>query len=305
PVSAVAPGRPIANYGLHSADMVGLVGDLERWLGRTLPATLAWEYPTVEALAEYLSRTSDGGPETAQAARPDLPQLPAPAPHEAGQEAAEPIAVIGVGCRFPGGVDGPAQYWRLLCEGRDAVTEVPADRWPVEDFVDDDPTAPGKTTTRWGGFLDGIDRFDPHFFGISPREAARMDPQQRLLAEVAWSALEDAGLSAERVAGSPTGVFIGIATSDYARLEFADADRIDAYTGTGNAFSIAANRLSYLFDLHGPSMAIDTAFSSSLVAVHLAAQSLRAGECHLAPAAGVNVILSPALAINFSKAGAM
>ncbi|MHB9858119.1 type I polyketide synthase [Streptomyces sp. YIM S03343] len=285
------PRMPLAGYGLQSVELVGMIGELERWSGRSLPATLAWEYPTVEALAAFLA---DG----AEAVAP----LPTPA---AGGDGTEPVAVIGIGCRLPGGADGPDGFWQLLGEGRDAVTEVPADRWKADDFFDEDPTAPGRTTTRWGGFLQDIDRFDPAFFGISPREAARMDPQQRLLAEVAWEALEDAGIVPERLAGSATGVFVGIATNDYGHLQFQQYDQIDAHTGTGNALSIAANRLSYLFDLHGPSLAIDTACSSSLVAVEQACTSIAKGDCTLALAGGVNLILSPALAINFAKAGAM
>ncbi|WP_432973948.1 SDR family NAD(P)-dependent oxidoreductase [Dactylosporangium sp. CA-233914] len=294
PAGDVDPRRPIAEYGLRSVDMVGLVGELERRFGRSLPATLAWQYPTIEALAAHLSGAAD--PEPDPPARLAAPDAEGPA---------EPVAIVGVGCRFPGGADDPQSYWRLLLDGRDAITEVPPERWSVEEYTDEDPAAPGRTTTRWGGFVESIDRFDPGFFGISAHEAARMDPQQRLLAEVAWEALEDAGLPAEALAGSPTGVFIGIATSDHAHLQFRDLDRVDAYTGTGNAGSIAANRLSYLFDLRGPSMAIDTACSSSLVAVHQACASLARGECTVAIAGGVNVILSPALAINFSKAGAM
>ena len=187
----------------------------------------------------------------------------------------------------------------------DAITEVPAERFDLHAFYDPDPAAPGKMNTRWGGFLEQVDQFDPHFFGISPREAARMDPQQRLLLEVAWEALEDAGQAAERLAGTQTGVFIGISNNDYGRIQFGDPHRIDAYAGTGNALSIAANRISYLFDLRGPSMAIDTACSSSLVAVHLACRSLWNGESNLALAGGVNLILSPAITINFTKAGVM
>ncbi|MEV2240434.1 SDR family NAD(P)-dependent oxidoreductase [Micromonospora sp. NPDC049891] len=280
---ALDPQRPVATYGLQSVDLVGLIGELERWSGRALPATLAWEYPTVEALAGFLS----DGDEAAAAGR-------TPAPPNASSP--EPIAVIGIGCRFPGGADGPQEYWRLLTEGRDAVTEVPASRWRAADF----------DASRWGGFLPGgVDGFEPAFFGISPREAARMDPQQRLLAEVAWEALEDAGIVPEQLAGSATGVFVGIATNDYAHLQFQRLDRIDAHTGTGNALSIAANRLSYLFDLRGPSLAVDTACSSSLVSVQQAGTSIAQGECDLALAGGVNLILSPALAINFTRAGAM
>lgn len=291
--------RPVATYGLPSVEMVGLVGELEAMVGRELPATLIWQYPTIEAVAAFLA--TDGN----IPAEPADP-LGASVRHGSEQQAvaAEPVAVIGIGCRFPG-ADGPDQFWQLLHDGRDAITEVPPDRWSIADFVDADPAAPGKTTTRWGGFLDGVDRFDPQFFGISPREAERMDPQQRLLAEVTWEALDDAGLVAEDLAGSATGVFVGIATNDYALLQLDDYTRIDAHYGTGNAASIAANRLSYLLDLHGPSMAVDTACSSSLVAVHQACASLAAGDCTLALAGGVNVILSPALAINFSKAGAM
>lgn len=336
----IDPTQPVATFGLQSADMVGLVGDLERWLGRHLPATLVWEYPTVEALAEHLSTTAPAGPPPAGAtsvgvtsaglsngATATIPTATTPAsgapagvaPAGAGAAGTAAggadavaagagdtsVAIIGIGCRFPGGVDSPEAYWKLLCDGVDAITEVPADRWPAADFLSDDPAAPGRTTTRWGGFLDRVDGFDPHFFGISPHEAARMDPQQRLLAEVAWEALEDAGMAADQLAGSPTGVFVGIATNDYGQRQIQDLDRIDAYTGTGNAFSIAANRLSYLLDLRGPSIAIDTACSSSLVAVHQACQSIARGDCTLAIAGGVNVVLSPALAINFSKAGAM
>jgi phthiocerol/phenolphthiocerol synthesis type-I polyketide synthase C len=300
----VDPHRPIAAYGLRSVDMVGMVGELEQWLGRTLPSTLAWEYPTVEALADHLSATpSTTAPTASHTAAPAT--APAAQARPGDTTAPEPVAIIGIGCRFPGGADGPDSFWRLLCEGRDAVTEVPADRWDAEEFLDDDPAAPGKTTTRWGGFVRDVDKFDAHFFGISAHEATRMDPQQRLLAEVAWEALEDAGLAADSLAGSPTGVFVGIATSDYGHIQLDDVTRIDAYTGTGNAFSIAANRLSYLLDLRGPSMAIDTACSSSLVAVHQACASLAQGDCSLALAGGVNLVLSPALAINFSKAGAM
>ena len=179
----------------------------------------------------------------------------------------------------------------------DAITETPPDRWGA----DTSETA----ATRWGGFLDQVDQFDPQFFGISPREAARMDPQQRLLLEVAWEALEDAGQVPERLSGSRTGVFIGISTYDYGHFQLGQPDRIDAYTGTGSALSIAANRLSYFYDFRGPSMAIDTACSSSLVAIHLACRSLREGECTLALVGGANVILSPALGLNFSQAGVM
>jgi acyl transferase domain-containing protein len=216
----------------------------------------------------------------------------------------EPIAIVGIGCRFPG-ANGPDEFWNLLHDGVDAITEVPPDRWDVDDLYDADPTAPGKMVTRWGGFLDDVDRFDRDFFGISPREASAIDPQQRLLLEVAWEALDDAGQVSTTLAGSDTGVFVGISTYDYALLQAPRLRGIDAYFGTGVALSVAANRISYMLDLRGPSLAVDTACSSSLVAVHTACQSLWSGESQLAIAGGVNVILSPSFAINFTKAGVM
>ena len=215
----------------------------------------------------------------------------------------EPIAIIGLGCRFPGGATDPATFWQNLRRGVDAIREVPADRWDVNAVYDPDQDAPGKTVTRWGGFLDQVDQFDPQFFGISPREATGMDPQQRLLLEVAWEALEHAAHAPDQLSGSRTGVFIGIASADYTNLiqQLGDATRFDAYYGSGIAHSIAAGRLSYVLGLHGPSLAIDTACSSSLVAVHLACQSLRNGECRLALAGGVHLALSPDNTIAFSK----
>ena len=213
----------------------------------------------------------------------------------------EPIAIAGIGCRFPG-ANNPQAFWQLLRDGVDSITEVPSSRWNVEDYYDRDPIKVGKTNTRYGGFLDNIDRFDPQFFGISPREAATIDPQQRLLLEVAWEALADAGQVPEKLAGTQTGVFIGIGTHDYSILLWQDpVSEPYATTGTGNC--IAANRISYVFDFKGPSIAIDTACSSSLVAVHLACQSLWQGESSLALAGGVNLLLLPTLMVGFSKGG--
>ncbi|WP_225830135.1 type I polyketide synthase [Streptomyces sp. NK08204] len=315
---AVDPALPFAAYGLQSVHMVTLAGDLERRLGRPVDATVAWAHPTVEKLARHLAGepATDAVPigaavttvapgAAATTGTADTTVSVQPAPAGPGRGAAEPVAVVGIGCRFPGGADSPESFWRLLCEGFDAVTEVPAERWKIEDFTAEDPKVPGRTNSRWGGFLKGVAQFDRGFFGIARQEAARMDPQQRLLAEVAFEALEDAGLPADRLAGSSTGVFIGISAFDYAARQLRDLDAIDAYTGTGSALSIAANRLSYLLDLHGPSMAVDTACSSSLVTVLQAAASLDRGDCDLALAGGVNLVLSPALAINFSKAGVM
>lgn len=207
----------------------------------------------------------------------------------------EPIAVVGLACRFPGGANSAEAFWQLLCDGVDAISEVPADRWDTGSLYDPDPTAPGRVASRWGGFLDQVDRFDAAFFGISPREADQMDPQQRIMLEVAWEALEHAGQTAEKLAGSATGVFVGVHShsNDYTWLQFTDPEQIDTYTGTGTSHSVIAGRISYLLDLRGPSIALDTACSSSLVAVHMAAQSLRAGECQTALVGGVNLALGP------------
>ncbi len=277
--------QPFVQYGLDSVQAVELTGDLEIYLGRKLSPTLAWDYPTIASLSEYLASDSHSAQQ--------------PPAYQPSQD--EAIAVIGLGCRFPG-ADDPEAFWQLLSEGVDAIREVPIDRWDADAYFSADPNEPGKTVTRWGGFLERVDEFDPQFFGISPREAARMDPQQRLLAEVAWETFENAGLAPDALAGSRTGVFVGISSYDYSRLQFDQPDLIDAYAGTGNAHSIAANRLSYLFDFRGPSIAVDTACSSSLVSVHLACASLRNGEADLALAGGVNLILSPELTITFSQA---
>lgn len=223
---------------------------------------------------------------------------------EPRQNDREAIAIVGMACRFPGAKSLRA-FWLLLREGVDAISEVPSDRWDIDEFYDPDPSTPGKTNSRWGGFLDRVDQFDPEFFGIASREAVSMDPQQRLLLELGWEALEDAGLVARDLAGSATGVFVGISTNDYGQIEPRDPRLITAYWSTGNALNIAASRLSYFFDFRGPSIAIDSACSASLVAVHYACSSLWQGECSLALAAGVNLILSPTPMIHFAKAGAL
>lgn len=215
----------------------------------------------------------------------------------------EPIAVVGMACRFPGGADNPATFWELLQEGRDAIREVPADRWDIDAYFDPDPDAPLRMSVRSGGFLTDIGEFDPGFFGIAPREALTMDPQQRLLLEVAWQALEHAGIAADRLLGSATGVFVGICNSDhFQRVLKRGAEAIDAYLASGNALSVAAGRISYCLGLQGPALSIDTACSSSLVALHTACRSLRSGESNMALAAGVNLMCSPETTIALSKA---
>jgi len=219
---------------------------------------------------------------------------------------AEPIAIVGVGCRFPGGAENPDAFWRLLREGRDGVGEVPSDRWDANALYDPDPDVPGFASSRQGCFLDQVDQFDAHFFGIAPREASAIDPQQRLLLEVVWESLENAGQAPAKLHGTRTGVFIGVCTDEYSELaKDGDLRRIDAHYVTGNARNLAAGRLSYSLGLHGPSIALDTACSSSLVAVHLACQHLRLGECDLAIAGGVNLILSPEGTVGLSRARMM
>ncbi len=222
-------------------------------------------------------------------------------------EGPEPLAIIGMSCRFPGGANSPEAFWQLLKHGVDAITEVPRERWDVAAYYDPDPETPNKMSTRWGGFLKDIDQFDPHFFNISPREAAQMDPQQRMLLETAWEALEAAGQTLEGLRGSASGVFVGIHSysSDYGWMQMSDLESLSIYTATGTNHSIMPNRISYWLDLRGPSMALDTACSSSLVAVHLACQSLRARECRMALAGGANLLLSPEPTVAFSKMNMM
>ncbi|MEO0928041.1 MAG: polyketide synthase, partial [Cyanobacteria bacterium J06643_13] len=215
----------------------------------------------------------------------------------------EPIAIIGIGCRFPG-ANNPQAFWSMIRDGQNGIVEVPESRWDVDSYYDRDLSQPGKANTRWGGFLEDIDCFEPQFFGIAPKEAVTMDPQQRLLLEVAWETLEDAGQIPEKLKGSQTGVFIGIGTHDYSIAMWQQpVSEPYATTGTGNC--IAANRISYSFDFKGPSLAVDTACSSSLVAVHLACQSIWTGESTQALAGGVNMLLLPTIMVGFSKGGFM
>jgi acyl transferase domain-containing protein/acyl carrier protein len=283
------PRQPLNEMGMDSLMAVELRNRLGAAVGRTLSATLLFNYPTIEKLSRYLSGELAGVGKVAAVAKPQA-------------AADEPIAIIGIGCRLPG-AGNPDEYWRMLRDGVDAVKEVPADRWDVDAYYDADPDAPGKMYTRRGGFIDSVDGFDAGFFGIAPREAVNMDPQQRLLLEVAWEALEDAAIAPERISSTLTAVYVGISTSDYSQLMLKNngLDGINAYTGTGNAFSVAAGRVSYVLGLQGPNFPVDTACSSSLLAVHLACQSLRTGESSLALACGVNLILTPEGHIYFCK----
>jgi polyketide synthase PksJ len=280
------PEQPFTAFGLSSLQSVSLSGELAEWLGRPLPATLLYDYPTLASLSKFLSgeRTAAHTQAPGEDSRPEAPD-----------GAAEPVAIIGIGCRFPG-ADNAEAFWQLLRRGVDAVTEYPSERRRAGDRV-------AEANGHPGGFIEGVGQFDAHFFSVSPREAPHLDPQQRLLLEVAWEALENAGQSPAKLAGSQTGVFVGIGNSDYRLLRTGEHESRAPYAATGTSYSIAANRLSYFLDLHGPSIALDTACSSSLVAVHLACQSIRRGESGLALAGGVNLILNPALTEDLSRAG--
>ncbi len=283
---------PLSDLGVGSRDAVVLSGELAELLGRPVSPVEFWQHPTLNGLVEYLTTPeSEVQADTADSADRSWVD--------------EPIAVIGMGCRFPGDIYGPEAFWQFLCEGRSAVGEVPSDRWASFDDGSPEAVAALSGTTRWGSFLSEVDAFDAEFFEISPREAAKMDPQQRLLLEVAHEALEHAGIRADSLQHTQTGVFAGACAGEYGYLATTDLSQVDAWSGTGGALSIIANRVSYFFDLRGPSVTVDTACSSSLVAVHLACQSLRTGESKLAVAGGVNLLLSPAVTRSFDVAEAM
>ncbi|MCI0580516.1 MAG: phosphopantetheine-binding protein, partial [Chloroflexi bacterium] len=288
--SEIDISRPFVQYGLASIEGISLVRKLEEWLGLSLSPTLAWEYPSIELLARHLAGNLTSAEEQSMANT---------------NSDTEPMAIVGMAGRFPG-AKNLAAFWQLLHDGVDAITEIPPDRWNAEQFYSPDPAAPGKMISPKGGFLEEIDKFDAAFFGISPREAAHLDPQQRLMLELAWEALENAGIPPFSLAGSQTGVFFATLGADYGTTLFSEhLELVDAYSGPGNAYSVMANRVSYFLDLHGPSISLDTACSGSLVALHLACQSLRSGESSLALVGGVNVILRPDSHVFFSKAGAL
>ena len=312
PRGELTDDRPLAEAGLTSRDALALTAALSELAGRRLPDTLVWDAPTIDALMERLADDRPTGPgqegpdpAVGHGDSPSVQVARAPAPHQGADPSSGPIAVIGVGCRFPGGVTSPDAYWRLLTEGRDAVGTLPPGRW--DPFVRDPERLP-EDVTRHGAFLGGLDDiagFDAEFFGIPAHEATAMDPQHRMILEVTREALDHAALSAPTLAGTRTGVFVGISGNEYAHLTTADLGGVDAWTATGASPSVAAGRLSYALDLRGPSLSVDTACSSSLVAVHHAVRSLVTGESDTALAAGVNLLLTPAVTLGFQRAGAL
>ncbi|MCA3708466.1 MAG: SDR family NAD(P)-dependent oxidoreductase [Phenylobacterium sp.] len=287
-VARIDPDAPMADLGLSSEQSIEIAAELGLALSRPVGAEALYNHPTIASLARYLAE-GDVEPVALAQTRSDF----------------EPVAIIGIGCRFPGAGAGPAAFFDFLAGRGDAISRTPAQRWDPDLDLPAVASPTGRAQIQWGGFLDEIDQFDPAFFGVSPAEALHMDPQQRLLLEAAWHALEDAGLSAKAVSGSSLGVFVGVSTNEYSRGRFDDPEVVEVFTPSGSALSIAANRLSYVLDVRGPSVAVDTACSSSLTAVHLACQSLRAGEAPMALAGGVNVLLSPDVALAFSRAGLM
>ena len=293
--AAIAASRPFAELGLDSLRAVELALNLETWLGRPVPATVFWTFPSINALAAHLTPSPVGHVSNVT-----------PRNGHVGNVRHDDIAIIGMGCRFPG-ADSPEAFWQLLERGGNAIGEIPRERWNVDDYFDRNADAPGKMYVRHGGFVDRVDEFDAGFFGITPREAAELDPQQRLLLEVVWESLEQAGVAPGSLRGSEAGVFIGMSSDDHATWSHHGNGLADlnAHRTLGTARSIAAGRIAYVLGLHGPVLQIDTACSSSLVAVYQAFQSLQAGECHLAMAGGVNLMLSPATTIALCKLHAL
>ncbi len=290
PCAEVATDAPLTSFGLGSVDLVGMVGELESTLGRPVDANVVWRHPTIAALAEHLA---------GDVAAPEAPRRVAEATVDpVGPATRVPVALVGIGCRLPGGVSDAAGLWRALTEGTDAVGSVPPSRWDGA-ALRGDPRLSGALLTDQGGFVADADRFDHAFFGISGREAARMDPQQRLLVEVAWHALQDAGVRVASLAGTSSAVVMGLSNADFPRS--APRQDADAHTATGSAGAVAANRLSYLWDLHGPSLTLDTACSSSLVAIHQAAELVASGAVPVALAGGVNLLLEPDVNAAFTK----
>ena len=282
------------DLGMDSLMAVELRRRIEQGVGKQIPATLAMDYPRLSDVVDYLLSDVLGLNESAKSG----PQLATAVTTRTD----EPIAIVSVSCNFPG-APNPEAFWELLSGGVNAISEVPEDRFDIDEFYDPDPDAPGKMYSRYGGYIEGIDGFDPEFFGVSPREAIWIEPQQRLVLENAWEALERGGFSPASLRGSRTGVFIGVGANEYSHLLSATSvEKIEPQFITGNAINAISGRVSFALGLEGPAVAVDTACSSSLVAVHQACQALHSGDCDLALAGGVNVLLSPVTIIAASRA---
>nr|UYH37510.1 polyketide synthase dehydratase domain-containing protein [Myxococcaceae bacterium MCy9487] len=310
---AFTPRATLSELGLDSLDLMELASLLSRLFGEPVESTLFFRYGTPDSLRQHFEEQARGTP----------PPFPPPersrvleAPSEnarvhdgrvasRAESLSDPVAIIGMACRFPGGANSPAAYWSLLHQGTDAITGIPLTRGDLLSLHAAKPNPSEEPFPRHGGFLEKIDGFDASFFRIAPREAGSIDPQHRLLLEVAWEALESAGLDPESLAGTPTGVFTGVFSHDYEALQLKQQPphELGPYFATGNSSALASGRLSYFLGLQGPAITVNTACSSSLVAIHLASQSLRQGECAVALAAGVNLLLAPELSITFAQAG--